>query len=467
MAFRTVPHQLLSIWQSAVAQEFLGAPNDAADAAEATADYCEIAHSRVMEGEAGEEISFEDLVPTLQEQRRAQLCYLSGAHHYLGMALSQGDSNAVSAARSKVRPFEEGAGNLRQWANCSIEYAKYVSRVQSGPEYRPPEFDGHLMPTFSVMDGILSASEFRIALVGDWGTGQPEAGRVLDGILARDPDLLIHLGDVYTSATSRETYTQFYDMIRRKKAADALPVFVLAGNHDYYSGGGGFYQLIDHLNGPAARQAASYFCLRNDDWQMLAMDTGYKDANPHAGFLKKLVSVGKKNFETSLRDDEFRWHSHQLHQAGRRGTILLSHHQPFSAYDAIGRPTNGDSMNTDLTRRFSPYFSAGGGRSQVRAWFWGHEHDLVPIERGHHGLNLGVCMGHGAIPVNSTKVPRPGWPTYRGRDNSVGFNALGTDLDGYFNHGFAVLKLSGASANVEHWEVDQNGTASMLFDQEV
>jgi hypothetical protein len=467
MAFRTFRNQLLSIWQSVVAEDFPSRENDALSNAvvEATADYCEIAERHLDEGEAGEEVSFEDIEPALREGPREQLRYLSGAHHYLGMAFSQGNFDAASAVQSKLRPFEEGVGNLRQWKNCSIEYARYVSRVQSGPQYRSPEFDSHLMLTFSVIDDVLSAADARIAIVGDWGTGEPVADLVMKGILAQKPDLLIHLGDVYTSGTNGETYTRFYNMIRSKIAANALPVFVLAGNHDYYSGGDGFYQLIDHLNVPTAKQAASYFCLRNDYWQILAMDTGYKDANPHAGFLKKLVSAGKKRPETNLRDDEFRWHKHQLEQADGRGTILLSHHQPFSAYDAIGRPTKGDSLNTNLKKRFSPYFSAVASRSQVRAWFWGHEHDLVPIARGHHGLDLGVCMGHGAIPVDSKKVPRPGSPPYNGRDPYTPFKALGTDAGGYFNHGFAVLQLSKTNGYIEHWEVDETGIASVLFGQ--
>jgi hypothetical protein len=468
MPFRTVRHPLLSMWQSAIAQEFRTFPNVREDVKEATADYCEIAFRRLQDGEAGEEISFDALEPALRETGpRALLSYVSGAYHHFAMALSEGDFDAASAMQAKLRPFEEGIGNWHQWYRCSVEYAKYVRRVHSGPMYRSPEFDGHLMKTFSVVDGVLRDDDVRIALVGDWGTGEPVAVQVLDGIVKLEPDLLIHLGDVYTSGTNHEAYALFYDLIRTRKNAATLPVFVLAGNHDYYAGGEGFYQLIDHLNDQSARQAASYFCLRNAHWQVLAMDTGYKDANPNKVFLKKLITIGTKGFQTSVRDDEFRWHKHQLEQTDERATILLSHHQLFSAYDPIGVTTSPDSMNTHLKQRFSPYFSTQSGASHVRAWFWGHEHDFVPMATGHHGLDLGVCMGHGAIPVDSIKVQRPGIPPFNGRDPYTPFKALGTDAGGYYNHGFSMLHLEKRKATIEHFEVDEHGAVLSLFAQPI
>ena len=42
-----------------------------------------------------------------------------------------------------------------------------------------------------------------------------------------------------------------------------------------YSGGEGYYWLVDELS-----QKASYFCIRNSDWQFVAMDTGYNDFSP-------------------------------------------------------------------------------------------------------------------------------------------------------------------------------------------
>src|SRR6185312_16325125 len=95
------------------------------------------------------------------------------------------------------------------------------------------------------------------------------------------------------------------------------PVLSLAGNHDMYSDGEGYYQLVD-----AVGQGASYFVLRNKDWQFVAVDTGLKDANPFT------VSSNV----TSLDDQEAAWargHIAAGAAAGRK-TVLLSHHQLFS-----------------------------------------------------------------------------------------------------------------------------------------
>ena len=51
--------------------------------------------------------------------------------------------------------------------------------------------------------------------------------------------------------------------------------FHLPGNHDMYAGGQPYYDVIDMLGQPA-----SYFCLQNDHWQFLAMDTSLHDSNP-------------------------------------------------------------------------------------------------------------------------------------------------------------------------------------------
>jgi hypothetical protein len=458
MPLRAFRHPGLSVWQSLVREAFsTDELSQRINANEGTADYCEIVMRRLEEREL--DLSFEDLEPALLEDHseRGWFRYVSAANHHIAMALFGETPERASRLQARLRRYEEGRGNWHQWKKCLVDYGKYVARVHRGPMYRPPEFDGHLMRDFSVVDGLLSEDrEIRVALVGDWGTGEPAAINVLDGILAKDPHFLIHLGDVYFSGTEHESYAGLYDLIRQRKDASSLPVFTLAGNHDYFSGGDGFYQLIDHLNEGAARQAASYFCVRNRHWQLLAMDTGFMDSVPSKGALLKLSTVGFKGFQTDLRDDEFRWHRHQLESTAGRRTILLSHHQLFSAYDAIGVPTSPNSVNINLNRRFSQYFSAQGSQSQVRAWFWAHEHDFVPMSPHYNGLGASACLGHGAIPVDSAKVRRPGSPPYNGRNKYA--NSLGIDGGGYYNHGFSVLYFRGSQdVEVTHFQVDEHG----------
>jgi hypothetical protein len=57
--------------------------------------------------------------------------------------------------------------------------------------------------------------------------------------------------------------------------AHSARLFTLCGDHDMYGGGVPYYALLDRLGQPA-----SFFCLRNPHWQLLAMDTGYNDFDP-------------------------------------------------------------------------------------------------------------------------------------------------------------------------------------------
>src|SRR5262249_6947540 len=131
----------------------------------------------------------------------------------------------------------------------------------------------------------------RVVLFADWGTGTPEAYAVLKEALARKPDVLIHLGDIYYSGLPQEVRARFLDPLERAFAElgiDPVPAYTLSGNHDMYSGGAGYYELLGKLGQPA-----SYFCLRNDRWQLLAVDTG--------------LNSGVGADVTFLKDEEVAW----------------------------------------------------------------------------------------------------------------------------------------------------------------
>jgi hypothetical protein len=270
----------------------------------------------------------------------------------------------------------------------------------------------------------------RVAVVGDWGTGQAAAKKVLSQITARKPDVVIHLGDVYYAGTTFEDDTYFYqpwsqilDLPNRK-----IPTYTLAGNHDMYCGGCPYYQLIDRLGQPA-----SYFCLRNDHWQFLAMDTSLHDSNPvHSG-----------QVATYLEDTELEWHKHQLSTAGRRRTVLLSHHPLFTAYDDI----EGHEVNLRFHPQVAPLLE------NIALWLWGHEHNFV-VYGPYLGVERARCIGHGAFPMAIADLP--GAPKFsdvplikkddKGKDLALG------QTDGFYNHGYAMIDLNGPSATVSYFE---------------
>jgi hypothetical protein len=283
----------------------------------------------------------------------------------------------------------------------------------------------------------------RIALVGDWGTGQLPAVEILKHIAAAKPDVLIHLGDIYYSGTPYECQSNFLDLINTvvRSANPDIPVYTLAGNHDMYCGGVGYYDLIKRLNTQPLTQPASFFCLRDAErkWQLLAMDTGLHDYSP----------FGVSNVVTYIEEDELEWHCARIKEFPGR-TILLSHHQLFSAFSTIGTVNesgNRLAINPKLLHVFEKMRTCGS----IAAWFWGHEHTLS-IYNSFSGLERGRCLGNGAVPVSlldkifepipnlvSTPTILPG--TESKRKGTV------------YAHGYALLSLKNDTCTAEYYDL--------------
>ena len=286
----------------------------------------------------------------------------------------------------------------------------------------------------------------RIALISDWGLGTEAANNVLRQAASLKPDLLIHLGDVYYSGTAREYERNFHAPVAACLGPEGsrIPVYILSGNHDMYSGGEAFYAAIDRLNPEPLRQRASWFCLRSTDlsWQILAMDTGLHDHDP-------FTRVGGI-VQTYVEPEEAAWHAARIREFPGR-TILLSHHPLFSGLRAL-RPRNPDGslspVNELLRDAFGPLIAEG----RIAAWFWGHEHALA-IYQPYAGLVRGRCVGNGAIPVllsDTPYQPPPGLtdPPLLNPQVNPGHE------NGIYAHGSALLDL-GPDARVDYYQTTQ------------
>jgi Calcineurin-like phosphoesterase len=299
-----------------------------------------------------------------------------------------------------------------RWAEAAAKYAEFLASRGSIP-YRRWNSIGDF-----VIDGKLG-SQARIAIIGDWGTGQPEAINVLQQVARKNPDVVIHLGDIYYSGTAFEVENYFYQIWHDTLKLDTsgIVTFSLAGNHDMFCGGGPYYNLLDKLGQPA-----SYFCLRNDSWQFIGIDTGLHDSKPDG------------TVPTYLEDTEVQWLTDKIQNAGGRKTVLLSHHQLFSAFENIcGQPVNA-TLNTQL----SPLLE------KIAIWFWGHEHNQV-IYKPYMNI-LARCIGHGAFPVGAGQVSAT--PTYQAvpvEDVRLGGNP-------FFNHGYVLVDIDGAGAKISYYQ---------------
>jgi 3',5'-cyclic AMP phosphodiesterase CpdA len=297
------------------------------------------------------------------------------------------------------------------WVEVGIKYAEFLASSGQIP-YR-----AHKQLSDFVIDGKLAANA-RIALVGDWGTGQAEAKTVLAQIARKNPDVVIHMGDIYYSGTDFEVQNYFYQIWQNTLDLTKTATFTLSGNHDMFSGGGAYYKLLDQLGQPA-----SYFCLRNDSWQFLAVDTGFNDSKPGG------------TDPTFLHDAEVEWLADKIQNRGNRRTILLSHHQLFAAFEDIC----GKSVNAKLNSQLSPVLP------EVDMWFWGHEHNLVIYEK-YMGV-LARCIGHGAFPIGMSEVPaKPKFPEVPVTATALGNNGV------FLNHGYVMIELAGTGASVAYYQ---------------
>lgn len=247
----------------------------------------------------------------------------------------------------------------------------------------------------------------RIALVSDWGTGSDHAVRVMRQITAVHPTHVVHLGDVYFSGTEREVQTRFLNIIRAVGPAAPCVYRALNSNHEMYSGGYAYFDLTL----PAFGQPASYFNLRSPHWQIIGLDTAHEDHG--------------------LRDPQAEWLAAQL-DAGSRRTILLSHHQLFSAFEERPRGQR-------LAARIAPLLP------RVYGWIWGHEHKCVLYDR-HQGIHA-RCIGHGAIPYRVPFREARGAPVLAADERQ--------EPGGGGFHGFALLTLDGPSARIAY--IDEYG----------
>ncbi|HEX8085400.1 MAG TPA: metallophosphoesterase [Solirubrobacteraceae bacterium] len=268
------------------------------------------------------------------------------------------------------------------------------------------------------------AERARILIVGDWGSGVPRAKKVSDQMKAwlAAPDAagvqkhVIHLGDVYYGGEEDEYVENFLEPWPVPVGSDVAS-YTLNGNHDMYAGGQAYFATA--LKNPrfAVQGGSSMFLLANEHWQFLGLDTSYEDAGLHGEQAAWIQQVRREN-------------------SGRK-TILLSHHQPFSAYEA-GAKT--------LRRKIAPVLD----EQPIDGWFWGHEHRCL-VYRDLERVRFGSCAGHGGVPEYLSKAsPVP--PTGLVYE----YRKLHSKLwQPWITFGFVVLDVDGPQIRVRY--VDEDG----------
>ncbi len=288
--------------------------------------------------------------------------------------------------------------NPRAWSDWIRSYVKNrLGRRHKFNFYLPGKADRGIYPLKSADGG----ERVRMALTGDWGSGTDEARRVGRQMAESHPDFTIHLGDIYYVGSLAEVNEHFLgvdnphnDYTPCTWPAGRVGSFALNGNHEMYALGDAYFELLlpqMGMHSPRRRQQASFFCLENDDWRVIGLDTGYN-------------SIGRPIIENILRptgrleDALVEWLRDDVKLGARgdhRGVVLLSHHQYYSAFDEwYLKPAQ---QLAELIKR-------------PVVWFWGHEHRMIVY--GAHSFGGGItahgrCLGHGGMPVDRVNPDRP------------------------------------------------------------
>ncbi len=327
---------------------------------------------------------------------------------------------------------EELRSHFRQFGPCDIRW------IEPKLAQLAADFDGKHAFNTSPPE-VRLGDRATVIVVGDWATGLPQAlntaARIREHLTRIEPGTdchVIHLGDTYYSGLEDECHRRFLDLWPVEPDVTAAKSWTLSGNHDVYSGAHGYFNVL--LADPrfAGQAGCSYFALVNDHWQLLGLDSAY--TNPDSA---------------DLHPPQPEWLSQRVTAAaGTRGTILMTHHQPFSAFEDIGTPLAGT-----VARAL--------GDHRVEAWLWGHEHrcavydpDIV-YSQYKDAAGYTAIVGHGGVPqLMDGQVPDDvtravNWRLadyYQVEDDRWGLG------------GFAVLTFDGPRLEIQYY--DEYGKAA-------
>jgi hypothetical protein len=298
------------------------------------------------------------------------------------------------------------------WVSCLIAEALY--KLEGGP--RP--FNQGPAPINPI------GNKARIILLSDWGTGVPRAQdvaksarRFIDEADRQGRDVhVVHLGDVYYSGYKFEYDQNFLPYWPvNKDEADKFPSYNLNGNHDMYSGGFDYFDYLLADRRFRRQQQCSFFGLENDFWQLLALDTAYLDAD--------------------LAEPQPKWVLDARNSAPHKKGILLSHHQPFSAFEDAG---------PEILKKLKPVTD----QDLILGWWWGHEHRCA-FYAPRPEVRYGRCIGYGGVPILAETQYNPPEVIYQYQDFVAGGDPL------FARFGFAVMDFDNQKLHVQY--LGENG----------
>ncbi|WP_373512750.1 metallophosphoesterase [Persicitalea sp.] len=318
--------------------------------------------------------------------------------------LDLGHSEVENHAKAQQKVYEEHVTRTSSASRIISEffstnvfgfvYHYLRSRFGARHAYQayPSEGDSGI---YQLTSSVPSRESITLALMSDWASDTTESDAVAHLVARYAPDYTIHLGDVYFVGTPHEIAENFTAPYASWYYG-ASGSLALCGNHEMYSNGDAYYQqllpaMYINAEGVKKSQRAAFFCLENEHWRIIGLDTGY-------------TSVGRPFLEVlsppdcRLRDEQMDWLRDVVRLGDpedKRGLVFMSHHPYISAF------------REDYFKPGEQLCELLGEAARPVIWLWGHDHRLVGYHLGQNKTELqayGRCIGHGGMPVE-TQMP--------------------------------------------------------------
>ena len=319
----------------------------------------------------------------------------------------------------------------------------YYIQSRFGPNHRYKVYDRADNGVYSLPEGT---EPVVLGVIGDWGTYTPESIAIAEKMGGHSPHHTIHIGDTYYVGAPHEIANNFTDA-GAPWVRGSLGSWALLGNHEMYARGVAYFDnLLPTLgmkkeDGRFDGQKAAYFCLQNNYWKILGLDTGYQSIGkiplvemlpwfaPKCAFPKKMM----RWLENSVKVDN---------PADKRSLLVLSHHQYISAFNETEYLTPAGQLGSCI------------GTKRPIIWLWGHEHKFSVYEKAQVGTGpaaYGRCIGHGGMPVELKDFKR--------KEKNNGFKKLvmvddrpmdGTEGYPLGYNGYVIIRISGPWLRIEY-----------------
>src|SRR5713226_9569817 len=327
--------------------------------------------------------------------------------HYRKQLSQAGVSPAASF------PHKIGAFLSKHILIWAYNYLKFILRPKHKfQDYKDStgEKGVYVLQPDSVAGGPDPSSPIRVSIAGDWGTGTSEAEEIAVHMEAFKPHYTIHLGDIYYVGDWEEVnenclgkakpYEPFQPV---RWPHGSMGSFAMNGNHEMYANGNAYFDLfLPTLGIPGSEegrrygQKASFFCLQNQFWRIIALDTGYNSLGfpilEQIPVIRRIPGIAPT---CRLPRASVDWLGSMVNPSvGDRSIVLLTHHEYFSAFE---------DEHPLPARQLAKFIN------RPVLWFWGHEHRFAIY--GKFGIPDGIqaygrCIGHGGFPVNQGQPVR-------------------------------------------------------------